>query len=404
MVVVLVGCGGGAGGSIDAPTSHDDAPSDGSHDGDTTCGDPNAPFTVHAETIVSAGLSQPVYVQQAPGDDADLFVVEKTGTIHIVRAGAILPTPFLDVTSIVNIPNTDAEGGLLGLAFNKDYATTGRFFIYLSVKAADAKPDRVVIQEYHRSDANHDVADAAPVADLLDNPHSGFNSLGGTIAFGPDGYLWLGLGDAAQEPSAAPDVTSRLGKMLRVDVDNPATPPPDGLGGAADPFVWDFGLRNPYRFSFDRVTHDLYLADAGDNLFEEVDIEAPATGHFDYGWDRMEGTHCHDGSNSCGAPGTPPKYELAHGASFSVIIGGSVYRGSAIPAMRCHYIFAVFGAGRILSFVWDGTAVAHFIELSDMFSDVDVLQVTSVVEDNAGELYMTTISGAGGSLFKIVPN
>jgi glucose/arabinose dehydrogenase len=401
LVIAVIGCGGGGHAGDDASSGDDSSNSDGMHDGDTTCGDPAATFTVHAQPIASTGLDQPVYVQQAPGNDTDLYVVEKPGKIVIVRNGSVLATPFLDVTALVNIPFQDAEGGLLGLAFAHDYATSGRFFIYLSVK--DPAP-HVAVQEYHRSAGNPDVSDPTAVQDLIDIPHSGGNSLGGTIAFGPDGYLWLGTGDAAAMPSPAPDPTTQLGKMLRIDIDHPSTPPPNGIGGTADPFVWDYGLRNPYRFSFDRTNHDLYIADAGEDLFEEVDIEAPAQGHFDYGWDRMEGTHCRNGTQNCPPASQPPKYDQQHGASFSVIIGGASYRGTAIPAMRCHYIFAVFGAGRILSFVWDGNAVGHFAELSDMFSDVDVLQVTSIVEDNAGELYMTSMTGNAGNLYKIVPD
>jgi glucose/arabinose dehydrogenase len=393
LLLWAIGCGGGhaAGDGASTEPGHDGAHGDVS----SMCPDPDGTFAVHAQQIVGTGLVQPVFVTQAPGNDSDLYVLEKPGRIRIVRAGAVVATPFLDVTASVNIPGTDAEGGLLGLAFASDYATSGRFFVYLTLLG----PNRAAVVEFHRS-ANPDVADPTPM-ELFQYPQDGFNSIGGTILFGPDHYLWLGTGDAERTPSASPDVTSRLGKMLRIDVDNPTVAPPNGLGGTADPYVWDYGLRNPYRFSFDRATGDLYIADSGDAKFEEVDIEPPGMGHRDYGWDRMEGTHCHDGSSSCGSPGTLPAYEQPHDTSFSVIIGGSLYRGSAIPAMRCRYLFAVFGVGRIMSLVWDGQATGHVRELSDMFGDVNLLSVTSIAEDNAGELYVTTIDG---KLYKIVPN
>jgi glucose/arabinose dehydrogenase len=310
-----------------------------------------------------------------------------------VRAGALVTTPFLDVTASVNIPGTDAEGGLLGLAFAADYATSGRLFVYMTLK----NPDRVAVVEFHRS-ANPDVADPTPM-ELFQYPHGGFNSIGVTIAFGPDHYLWLGLGDA-REPSAAPqrDVATAsccasTSTTRRCRLERPRQ--------HGRPYVWDYVLCNPYRFSFDRVTGHLFLADACDMKFEEVYIEPPGMGHRDYGWDRMEGAHCHDGAATCGLPGTPPAYEQPHDTSYSVIIGGSLYRGSAIPAMRCRYLFAVFGVGRIMSFAWDGQTAGHVRELSDMFGDANVLSVTSIADDNAGELYMTTIDG---KLYKIVPN
>jgi glucose/arabinose dehydrogenase len=365
------------------------------------CATPGVVPTLKAVAVTTDALTKPVYVTQ-PHGSTDLYVVEQPGRIRIVRGGHVLATPFLDVTAHVNLPFPSAEGGLLSVAFDPTYAATGRLFVFITLKAGGGKPDRVAIEEYHRSTANPDVADPTPVAELIGAPHYGGNNVGGTLAFGPDGYLWIAIGDGAAMPSQAADLGARVGKVLRVDVDHPATPPPGGLANgnpAIDPFIWDYGLRNPYRFSFDRATGDLYLADAGDTRFEEVDVEAPATGHHDFGWDRMEGKHCHDGTTSCGAPGTLPAYELAHGASFSVIVGGAVYRGPAIPCLQGRYVFPIFGAGRMLSWEWRGGAVADEVELTDMFADVSILMVTSVGQDDAGELYLTTIEG---HLYRIV--
>jgi glucose/arabinose dehydrogenase len=390
----VLGCSGGHAGH-DAPTDNTgtfDHPFD---DADPACATPGV-LPPLREQLVNGSLSKPVFVAQPPGS-TDLYVVDKDGRI-IINRGAALATPFLDISGEVNIPDPNAEGGLLGLAFAPDYVTSGRFFIYATLKASAGKPNRVAVREYHRS-TNPDVADPTPVADLIDAPQDGYNSMGGTIAFGPDGYLWLAMGDAAGMPSDAPTLTSRRGKVLRVDIDAPATPPPGGLGGGADPYVWDYGLRNPYRFSFDRKTHDLYIADAADTQFEEVDIEPPATGHRDYGWDRMEGMHCKDGSTSCGAPGTLPVYERPHETGFSVIIGGAVYRGDAMPCLRGHYIFGMFGTGRILSWAWDGTAVTSEVELTNMFN-ANLTNIVAFGEDQAGELYMVLLDGR---IYEIVP-
>ncbi|HEY4242158.1 MAG TPA: PQQ-dependent sugar dehydrogenase [Kofleriaceae bacterium] len=383
----LVACGGGNDNSDGGNHPDGSAGSDAAQpDADTSCPDPEGTFQL-ATTQLATGLDQPVYIAQPPGS-TDLFVIEKPGRVRILRSGAVLDAPFLTVSP--NIPGENAEGGLLGIAFNPDYDTTGRFFVYMTL----GSPDRAAVVEYHRSDANHDVADPDPVVEFpAAMPQSGYNNVGGTIAFGPDGYLWLATGDSFSEPnSPAQNLQSRLGKILRFDVDHPMTAPPGGIAGA-DPFVWDYGLRNPYRFSFDSATGQLYLGDAGDTLEEEVDIEEPGQGGHDFGWDRMEGDVCHDGSSSCGDPGTLPQYTLPHASSYSVIIGGTVYRGSAIPAMRCRYVFAVFGTGRIMSFRYDGGTVGHERELTDMFDAANIIMVTSIVADRAGELYMTTING-----------
>jgi len=323
-------------------------------------------------------------------------VVEKAGRIRIVRGTAIAAT-FLDLSAKMLIPAADAEGGLLGLEFAKDYPASGRFWVYGSFKADAGGGDRAAIQEYHHTSG--DTADATLVRELIAYPQGGYNSLGGTIRFGPDGNLWLATGDGASSPTIAQDLTSRGGKVLRIDVDHPGTPPAGGLGGSADPYVWDYGLRNPYRFSFDRLTHELYLADAGDTRYEEVNIEAPNVGHHDFGWDRLEGKHCIDGTTTCNM-GTLPQYDRAHASSFSVIIGGSVYRGSAMPCLRGRYLFGIFGTGALLSFVWSGGAITSETDLTDHLGSVDLTNVTSIVEDQAGELYITTIDGA---LYKLVP-
>lgn len=401
-LLVLAACGGGKKSSDGKPAGDGSGlPGDGSNqnniDANLTCSGVSTTVPNMHEQLVVGGLALPLYVAQPPGS-TDLYVVEKAGKIRIVRSGAVLSTPFLDVTSEIYVPFQDSETGLLGLAFASDYGTSGRYFVYMTPGGGSGP--RIAVREYHRSTGNADVSDASPVAELITIPTSAGNDLGGTIQFGPDGYLWLATGDAASSPSAAPDTTSRLGKVLRVDVNNPSTPPPNGLGGSADGYVWDYGLRNPYRFSFDHATNQLYLADAGDTLYEEVEVEAQGMGHKDYGWDRYEGAGCKNGSSSCGAVGTAPTYSRAHESGYSVIIGGNVYRGSALPQLQGRYIFAIHStAGSVLSFVYCDGTVKSVVDLTPHFTDT--ASITGFGEDRAGELYYTTLSG---KLYQIVPN
>jgi glucose/arabinose dehydrogenase len=310
-----------------------------------------------------------------PADSADLYVVEKGGKIKIIRSGTVLSTPFADIGGL---SNTADEGGLLGLAFAPDFATSGNYYVYLTA-------------------GNNSIVRAYPSGtDLVSMSTSGYN-VGGTVAWGPDGKLWVAVGDSDLSADAQ-DLTSRHGKMLRLDPSGAAAT--DNLGGA-DTYVWDYGLRNPFRFSFDRDTHDLYLGDAGDTAFEEVDVEPPNMGHHDYGWDRMEGMHCHGGGSSCGAAGTLPVYERPHDAAYSVLIGGYVYRGIAMPCLRGRYLFSIFGTGHLLSFEYDGYTVSSQTELSDsVSSNVDLSQLVGFGEVNDGELYLVTMDG---HVYKLVP-
>jgi glucose/arabinose dehydrogenase len=402
LVLALVACGSDhkqPPGDGSGSGSGSDAAGDGSNvDADLSCtGVSMTVPTLHGATVVT-GLDQPLYVTQPPGS-TDLYVVEKPGKIVIVRGGAIVAPAFLDVTAEVDIPDSSSEGGLIGLAFAPSYATSGRYWVYMSVAADHA----MHVREYHRSAGNPDVSDATPAVETLIIPGSCcYNELGGTVLYGPDGKLWVGTGDGGTGDTgatSAQDLSSRHGKMLRIDPDNPTVAPSDNLGGGADPYIWDYGLRNPYRFSFDRATHQVYIADAGNTKEEEVDIETPAMGHQDYGWNRMEGDTCAT-TSPCPPPGTLPQYTRPHEASFSVIIGGNVYRGSALPQLKGRYVFAIYAlAGSVLSFVYCGGQVMSQVDMTNSFADT--AYITGFGEDLAGELYYTT---GGGALYQIVPN
>ena len=395
-VVVLVACGH-RNAAIDAPVGAEPIGSgDAMVDADT-CG--GIVPRLNVREVGGSGLVQPVFVAQPPGS-TDLYVVEKPGRIRIARAGALLATPFLDVTALVNIPGPDSEGGVLGVEFAPDYVASGRLWVFATLKASGTLPDRVAIVEYHRSSTNADLADPASAVEVISAPHGGYNNVGGTVRLGADGKLWTGFGDAANDPNAQ-DLTLRLGKILRVDPDNPGVPPADNLGGAGtDPYIWDYGIRNPYRFTFDRATHALYLADPDDQLYQEVDREAPGQGHNNYGWPIMEGTHCHTPPTGCTPTGTLPVYERPHGAvGYSEIIGGVVYRGSAIPCLRGRYVYGIIGLGSVLSWVWDGTQVTSFADLTNMLQ-ANLTNVVAFGEDQAGEVYIVTLDG---HVYEIVP-
>ncbi len=343
--------------------------------------------------VVGSGLNQPLFLTAPPGDDR-LFIVEKGGSIRIVADGNLLTAPFLTIPGIT----TDGERGLLGLAFHPGYAGNGRFFVNYTDGAGDTQ-----IVEYHADPASN-VADPTPVRTILsiDQPYPNHN--GGMIAFGPDGFLYIGMGDGGSggDPDEnGEDPTTLLGAMLRIDVDSqspyaiPAGNPYDGTNGARE--VWITGVRNPWRWSFDRSTGELYIGDVGQNEWEEIDVVPAGVGGIDLGWDRMEGLHCFEPSSGCDTTGlTMPVLEYGHGEGNSVT-GGYVYRGSAIPGLAGTYFYGDFGAGWIRSFTMSGGVAADQRDWTSVVGTVPAL--ASFGEDSAGELYVVSIAG---KIYKIV--
>ena len=367
------------------------------------CGSDSGPSIIRGQGArlqpVVTGLSAPLYLTAPAGDASRLFIVEQTGAVRIVKDGALLPAPFLDLSGRIS---AGGEQGLLGLAFDPDYATSGRLVVHYTDPAGDTHLSAFQVS------ADPDVADAASEQILLtaDQPYPNHN--GGQVLFGPDGFLYLGLGDggSANDPEGrGQDLTELLGSILRVDVsggtsyavpgDNPflATP-------GARPEIWSYGLRNPWRFSFDRATGDLYIADVGQNEFEEVDVAPAAAGAgrgVNYGWKIMEGAHCLGGSQ-CDQTGlTLPVLEYGHSQGCS-ITGGYVYRGSAIPAIQGLYFYADYCQGWVRSFRYANGAAT---ELTDWPTLRPGGPITSFGEDAAGELYV--VGGAGG-VYKVVPD
>jgi glucose/arabinose dehydrogenase len=347
---------------------------------------------------VASGLSFPLYLT-TPAGDARLFIVEKGGAIRIVKDGALLPAPFLSLADRVS---TGGEQGLLGLAFDPAYATTGRFVVhYTDVNG------NTVVSMFRVSAGGPDLADPASESVLLTAEQPFANHNGGQILFGPDGMLYIGLGDGGSDGDPGgrgQAVTDLLGDILRVDVSSGTgyTVPADNpFVGRADarPEIWSYGLRNPWRFSFDPATGDLYIADVGQNAWEEVDVVTAAGGAgrgTNFGWNPTEGAHCYATSSCDLGAFTLPVLEYSHSEGCS-ITGGYVYRGAAIPALQGHYFYSDFCRGRVRSFrLQDGEAV----EPQQRSALAPGGSVTSFGQDTVGELYILT---AEGQIFRIAP-
>jgi glucose/arabinose dehydrogenase len=370
-----------------------------------------------AELVVS-GLNYPIFVA-APLGDARLFVVEKLGRVRVVQAGVLLPTPFLDILSQVS---SAGEGGLLGLAFPADYATSGLFYVYYTNLAGDSVVSRFSVS----GDPN--VADLASqqIVLTIDQPSGRTNHKGGTIAFGPDGFLWFATGDGgggSDPDELAQDPQSLLGKMLRIDVGPVFDPTSIVVPGqfyripADNPFVaspprdeiWAFGLRNPYRWSFDRETGDAWIADVGQGMREELDFEpAGDPGGRNYGWDVMEGSLC-NGFDPAPSPPAPecndpsltlPLYEYDHSGNRCSIIGGYVSRAAPDSSLTGLYFFADFCSHQIWSLDPDTLEVVdRSVELLPAAGGTGF--ITGFGEDGFGTIHLT--HGPTGQLYRIVP-
>jgi glucose/arabinose dehydrogenase len=339
--------------------------------------------------LVADGLDAPLLVTYAPGDTERIFVVEQTGRIRVVRNGTLLTEPFLDIASQTS---TGGERGLLGLAFHPAYAANGFFF----VNHTDANGDTRIVRFF--AGASADRADASSLEVVLVVPQPFGNHNGGHLAFGPDGMLYVGMGDGGSGGDPLGHGQNRatlLGSMLRMDVDAlPYSIPPDNpfvADATAAPETWAYGLRNPWRFSFDRTLGDLWIADVGQNRLEEVSFQpAASTGGENYGWARLEGSDCF-ATDPCDATGTVlPVYEYAT-ADGCAITGGYRYRGSAIPAFQGLYFFGDFCTGRIRSIPSPDARPGDAFDHSDAFGTVPGL--SSFGEDAAGELYVVSING-----------
>ncbi|HEX5386727.1 MAG TPA: PQQ-dependent sugar dehydrogenase [Gemmatimonadales bacterium] len=364
---------------------------------DATAGNPPESPPPSATSLrlqtVASGLAAPLFVTSPPSDPR-LFIVEQGGTIRIVQNGALLAKPFLDVSAKIS---AGGERGLLGLAFDPDYAANGRFVVHYTAPNGD-----VHVASFHVS-ADPDVADATSETTLFTAPHSEFaNHNGGMVTFGPDGELYVAIGDGGSggDPHGnGQSLTTLLGKLVRIDLDagTPYAIPPDNpFASAAAPGtrgeIWSYGLRNPFRFSFDRATGDLYIGDVGQNEFEEVDVATRAAGGgrgLNFGWNVMEGTHCYASDNCNRAGLTLPVLDYGHADGACAVIGGYAYRGAAMPDLAGTYFYGDLCAGWIRSFRYAGGQVTEPLQWDALATP----GLTSFGEDASGEVYV--VSGAG---------
>ena len=354
-----------------------------------------ASFTLEVEPVVS-GLRAPLFVTHAGDGSGRMFIVEQGGTIRIAVNGQVQREPFLDVTSLVV---SGGERGLLGLAFHPRYRENGRFFIYYTARGTGEN----TVAAY-RVSADPDHAEPRSTAILFAIPDRFPNHNGGMIAFGPDSYLYIGTGDGGSGGDPDRNGQNRqalLGKILRVDVDGGdpyAIPPDNPFVGQDDalPEVWAYGLRNPWRFSFDRATNDLWIGDVGQNAYEEIDLQpAGSRGGENYGWNRMEASQCFPIGSRCSTDGlVMPVAEYPTRRPECAVTSGYVYRGSAYPALAGGYFYADYCSGRIWSLHpgADGTWVPTELLDTD-------LSISSFGEDEAGEVYLTDL--AGGRVYRL---
>ena len=328
---------------------------------------------------VARDFSRPVEITHA--GDARLFVVEQEGRIMIVKAGRRVEEPFLDIRSEVSCCG---ERGLLGLAFPPDYAESGHFFVdYTGVGG------HTVIARFTVSPGDPDRADPRSRVTVLSITQPFSNHNGGQVRFGPDGMLWIGMGDGGSggDPmNNAQSLDTLLGKILRIDVsDLPYTIPPDNpfVGHVGiRPEIWSYGWRNPWRFSFDRLSHALFVGDVGQNGWEEIDFEPPNEGGRNYGWRTMEGTHCFDPQNGCDQTGlTLPILEYGHDEGCSVTAGFR-YRGKRAPNLGESYVYGDYCSGTI----WRAEESGGEWTSSVMMRTP--LRITAFGEDMDGELYV----------------
>ena len=346
-------------------------------------------------STVADGFTQPTYVTSTPSSSDRLFVIEREGVIHVIEGGTVNPTPFLDYSASVGCC---MPGGAFTMAFHPDYDTNGLFYLFHYTTNSETQVTEFTVS------GDPDVADAGSARAIITFPQIATATHFGTqLQFGQDGYLYISVGDGSDAGDAlmnGQDSTNMYGTVLRIDVDSgdPYSVPADNpfVGDASVPDeIWAYGLRNPWRFSFDRANGDLYLSENGENSWEEINY-APGTdtGGQNYGWSVAEGNHCYP-TDPCDMTGlTAPIHEVAHDETDPMcsgsMVGGYVYRGGALPDLRGTYFYADFCTQKTSSFrVEAGAAVDH----QDWTGDLGITRPVSFGEDADGELYLVSFAG-----------
>ena len=386
-LVALAACGDdGSSVPIDAPI-----------DGVAALCTPTAGTTVALAPPIATGLDQPVALAAAPGDRR-IFIVEQAGAIRLIKNEALVTAPFLDLSGTAGPVRCCGEQGLLGLAFHPQFTSNGRFYVNYT-----RKPDGATVIAEYTAALGADTADATTAREVLVIPQPYANHNAGWLAFGPDGKLYIAMGDGGSggDPeNRAQNDRELLGKLLRIDVntrtgtkaygipaDNPHAASPDG---ATDPRpeIWGKGLRNPFRFAFDEGNGDLYIADVGQGLWEEVNA-GPNVAGTNWGWRQREGMHCYLPNPGCETAGlTDPVVEHSHNNGWISSIGGHVYRGTCFPGLVGQYFYGDYGQAGLWSFTLSGSAAQNDREVIPA-----VGALTHIAADATGEVYVVTHDG-----------
>ncbi len=404
-------CGGNSSGEIDAPGGDDGdgggTGSDGGGDNIDARDQPDAAVatctprngTTVALAPVATGLDQPLMITGAPGDPR-LFVIEQDGRVRVIKDGALLPTPFLDISGSSGQVLAGGERGLLGIAFHPDFRNNDRFYLHYSARPSG---DHVIAE--FLANPGGDTAIPGSRRELLrfSDPFSNHN--GGMIEFGNDGMLYIALGDGGSggDPgNRAQNDNVFFGKLLRINVDTrtgtkqygiPADNPfANSADGANDPRPenWHKGLRNPFRFSFDRGTGNIYIGDVGQEIWEEIDVAANSPG-INWGWRPREGRHCYSPSTGCQTAGlTEPVVEHNQNTGWDSIIGGQVYRGSCFPGLVGTYFYGDYTRGQLWAFEYSGGVAMN----NRQAITAGLGNITAIHADSLGELYVLTHNGA----------
>ena len=357
---------------------------------------PDEPLLGLVLESVATGLAQPTIVVSPPGDDR-LFVTERVGRIKVIDGTTVQETSWMNITD--RVFDGGIEPGLLGLAFHPDYPTNGRFFVYY-VNADRQRTLSEFAGNFIEGDGTSETVLFSlpqPFDDAERQRH-----YGGMLQFGPDGYLYVSIGDGANAREHGQDPNTFFAALLRLDVDSgdPYAIPPDNpfVDGGGAPEVFAYGLRNPWRFWIDPFDNDMYIADVGQGDWEEIDVISLDQSGYNLGWANMEGTHCFFESNCDIADYVAPVYEYDHTNSQCSVTGGPVYRGAAIPELDGHYFFADWCAGWVRSFAYvDGERIQD----NDWTSDLGVIeQINGIGVDADGEMLIATFDG---QIIRIVP-
>jgi glucose/arabinose dehydrogenase len=345
---------------------------------------------------VTGGLTLPIGVTNAGDGSGRLFVVLQDGLVRVVKGGTLQAGSFLDVRA--KVARDGGEQGLLGLAFHPDFASNRRLFVSYTRTDGD-----LVVSRFTANAAGTSASSGSEVMLFRVEHSSAQNHNGGSLAFGPDGFLYIGVGDGGgggDPDENGQDLSTPLGKLLRIDVDGTgrglsgaySIPPSNPVGQTDQDEIWQYGLRNPWRISFDRATGALWIGDVGQGDWEEIDRDpAPGTPARNWGWDVMEGKHCFEPSSGCDTSGkTLPIHEYDHGDGCSVT-GGNVYRGQTQRDLQGVYVFADYCFGTISTIAANGTTATLRLDTSALIS--------SFGESESGELYMTDRKGG---LYRVV--